>query len=532
MFQNSIVPNKIKKEIRNYWSVYGINPNKITNHNAGYYYIKMIEGVEEGEQFIFDHTVIEPELVDVYGSCIAYQSMNEFISGATQVVHNNYYMHVPIYESSEFPIRHPEVIWQGEPVDEFEKNVRIQFEHQVEEDLKKSEADWCLVDLYSLIAPRTFLYKDFCFTDYGNKTWKKFAAQRIYPWNGYYQELLQTKEFLEKIHKWAEWLKAKYGDNIILVNFKVSQYKIGDDDCLYYVYKGATKKNKLIDKVYSLVRNWLNCYCIEFGRDFLADDVGFGSSAPVHYELDFYEAEAAVIQKIIATKPKQKIYKAYSNEVKVNRIIRLARNNSPDLLSQIFTGSLDKIIISLPVEVVEQYKKEIIAFYDAEIDNKIDLLKEISLLEVEDPLYYYELKKKVFEAEEINDMEGSEVKTSYKKTAEMAVYDKFKNQKMKNTTYAIEFYDGDSVLFKQNVIYGVKTKLLPVLKNEKIFLGWKAYRMSDGKVACIQKDGKKAFIDEEMLDENNVLYLFPDGANVAKNSKIDGDVIKMYAIWQ
>lgn len=85
---------------------------------------------------------------------------------------------------------------------------------------------------------------------------------------------------------------------------------------------------------------------------------------------------------------------------------------------------------------------------------------------------------------------------------------------------------------RQNVIYGVKTKLLLMLENAEKFFGWKAYRMSDGKVCCVQKDGKGKFIDEEMLDEDNTLYLFPNGVNVAKNSPIDGDVIKMYAIWQ
>lgn len=103
---------------------------------------------------------------------------------------------------------------------------------------------------------------------------------------------------------------------------------------------------------------------------------------------------------------------------------------------------------------------------------------------------------------------------------------------MKNTSYTIEFYEGKNFLFKQEVIYGVKAKLLPVPEDDRNFLGWKAYRMSDGKVACIQEDGKKAFISEEKLDEKNTLYLFPNGADVAKNSNVDGDIIRMYAIWQ
>lgn len=531
MFKNSIVPNNVKREIRNYWSKYGINPNIITNHNAGYYYMKM-RGDSDAKGFIADQAVVKPTLVDVYGSCIAYQTINEFISGATEVVHNNYYMHVPVYESSEFPVEHPEVTWEGEPADEFEKNVRIQFEHQIEEDLKKSDATWCLVDLFSLIAPRTFLYKNFCFTDYGNKTWQKFDAQNIHPWNGYYQKLLQSEDFLKRIEKWAEWLKKKYGDNIILINFKVSQYKIGDDNNLYYAYKNAKRKNEVIDKVYDLVRNWLNCYCIDFGKEFLADDIGYSSSASIHYELDFYEVEATVIQNIIATKPEQKVYEVYPNTVRVNRILRLVKNNHRGLLGQIFKSNLDKIIVSLPTETIECYKSEIINFYNQKIDNKMDLLKGISLLEAKDPYYYYNLKKSVLEAEEIHDDIVGEIKTNYNKTTEMLIYDKYKDNLMKNTSYTIEFYEGKNFLFKQEVIYGVKAKLLPVPEDDRNFLGWKAYRMSDGKVACIQEDGKKAFISEEKLDEKNTLYLFPNGADVAKNSNVDGDIIRMYAIWQ
>lgn len=533
MFRNGIVSYEIKKEIRNYWAKRGLNPNKITSHNAGYYFKMKWGGVEaEAQQFIADNAVIEPTLVDVYGSCIAYQTINEFISGATEVVHNNYYMHVPVYESCEVPVKHPEVVWQSEPADEFEKNVRIQFEHQIEEDIKRSEANWCLIDLYSMIAPRTFLYGDFCFTDYGNKTWQYFGAQNIHPWNGYYQELLQSDEFLEKIRQWTKWLKEKYGENIILVNFKASRYKIGDDNCLYDAYKNAVRKNEITDKVYGLVKEWLGCYCIEFGKEFLADDVGYSSSGPVHYELDFYEEEAAVIQKIITSKPKQKVYKAYSNVVRVNRIIRLAEKNSPDLLSQIFETDLDKIIVSLPVGIIKKYKKEIIEFYDAEIDNRIDLLKVISLLEINDPLYYFDLKRMVFEVKDPDPDKNQMIKTHYDKLAETAVYDTYRNKQMRNTTYRIEFYDGNEFLFAQSVIYGVKTKLMPAPEKNRDFLGWKAYRMSDGKVSCVQKEGKRAFIDEEMLDENNILYLFPNEANVAKNSSINGDVIRMYAVWK
>ncbi len=534
MFKNTIVPDGVKKKLRDYWSKRGVNPKKITNHNAGYYYAKMAWGAgeKEAKQFVSDHAVIEPVLVDVYGSCIACQPINEHISGATGVVHNHYYIHVPVYEGSEMPVEHPEVVWQGEPADEFEKNVRLQFEHRIEDDLKSSEAEWCLVDLFSLAAPRTFLYGDFCFTDFGNKTWQGLGAQNIHPWNGYYQELLQKPEFLERIHKWAGWIREKYGDKVILVDFKVSQYKIGDDGRLYNAYKNAGRKNEIIDKVYSLVKEWLDCYCIEFGREFLADDIGYASSSSVHYELDFYEAEADVIQKIIADRPAQKIYATYSNEMRVERILRLAGKNPPELLRQVFTGKLDGLIVALPAETIAIYKREIAAFYDQGIDSREALLKAVSRLEEREPSRYYKLKRAVFEAEAPGGTPSVKMGTGYGWLPEMAFYIKYKGRMAKNTSYTIEFYDGDEYLFAQKVIYGVKSQLQPAPERQGAFSGWKAYRTSDGTVCCVQEDGKRVFISEEESDEDHTLYLFPDRASVAKNSKIDGDVIKMYGVWE
>ncbi len=379
MFSNGIVSSSVKNSLREYWQKAAcLNRNKINSHNAGYYYAKM-QGYPEKEAINFAEPKcdLSPILIDVYGSCIAYNPINEFMSGVTSVVCNKYYMHVPCYESSKVPIMHPGVSFDKEPANVFEKNVRLQFEHKIEMDIMESDSEWCLIDLYSFMTPATFLYNDFCFTNYGDKTWKLLGAEKIRCWDGYYQNLINDQKFLKSINTWIEWIKNKYGEKIIIINFKPSEIKIGDDDKLYYAYKNAEIQDELVQKLYLYIKEKMKSYCINFSRNFLPDDMGYNSSSRVHYELDFYAVVGKTIEYIVTEKPQQKNFENYSNEIRVNRIIRLRQKNDPYILNTYFTDSLDKIILKLPYDCLKNYKNEIISFYNNNMKTLPEILDQL-----------------------------------------------------------------------------------------------------------------------------------------------------------
>ena len=68
---------------------------------------------------------------------------------------------------------------------------------------------------------------------------------------------------------------------------------------------------------------------------------------------------------------------------------------------------------------------------------------------------------------------------------------------------------------------------------EGIFLGWTARRKSDGTVygVNVNDSADKAWVDEDMIGEDYVPYMFSDGEEVTDLCFIDGDRAEFKAIW-
>ena len=534
MFRKGVVSSEVKSCLRKFW--YGrVNRNLINSHNAGYYYAKMI-GYEEKEaqNFAEPGYKLRPVLVDVYGSCIAYNPINEFMSGITAVTHNNYYMHVPCYENSVAPVEHPEISFEEQPKSEFEKNARLQFEHQIEADLQKSDGEWCLVDLYSFITPATFLYKDFCFTNYGDNTWKKLHAEKIECWDGYYQSLLEEPEFLRKIDIWISWLNKRYGEHIITVNFKVSELKIGDDDKIYYGYKNANIQDDLVQKIYFYVRERLNGYYLEFPREFLADDIGYNSSSRVHYELIFYEVVKKNIEYIIFYQPENKCFYSYSNAVRMERMLRLRKKNEAGILIEYFSNPLDQIILSLPYQCLVDYKNEIIDFYNDGITTVPQMLEKLVKRKT-DGCYWYDKfidSLKNMEKLEIKKVSFSDLPKGYVYDSELSAHKKYRKRLAKNIKYNLRYYCKEKLLCEKEAIFGVKTGIIknPSTADKTRFAGWKAIRMSDKKIWCINQDNKREFrADDQCNTEGFHIFLATEEHFFSKLTRIQQDTICFYA---
>lgn len=537
MFRNGVVSSKVKNELRNYWVK--LNRNLINTHNAGYYYAKMM-GMEEKEAVRYaepGHS-IKPVLMDVYGSCISYQPINEFMSGMTAVVHNNYYMHVPCYESSPKAIPHPTVSFENPPLNEFEKNVRLQFDHKIEEDLKKSEAEWCIIDLFSLVAPRTFLYNGFCFTDYGDKTWRLFPQDNIEAlrvWNGYYQKLLTQPDFFKKIDRWIDWMNERYGQNIITMNFRVCDTKIGDDNKLYYAYSNANKKEEIIQQVYQYIQEKLNGYLIDYTRDFLADDAGYSSSSSVHYELDFYTTVRKTVEYIVSNKPEQHVFSTYPNNIRVERMLRLREKNSAESIAKYFKQALDRVFLPLPYKILKEYKDIIIGCYDAGLSSIEQVLKKLKCSQDEHHDSFASLIKalKKAQAVELGSFALSDLPKSYALSEEQKAQKNFTQKLSENICFAIEYYSGDTLVARKKGIYGVKDTVLPNPEPARRFIGWKGIRQSDGFVWCINEMNKRQFRAESDAEKDGFhLLLAPEGWAFKKLSNSSSEIIRFYAQYE
>lgn len=84
------------------------------------------------------------------------------------------------------------------------------------------------------------------------------------------------------------------------------------------------------------------------------------------------------------------------------------------------------------------------------------------------------------------------------------------------------------------VTYGTAAKLRKntCRREGYVFLGWKAYRLSDGKTCYCGPAKKRRYFEEGKQPEGWKLHIYKDACNVSRLSRIDNDVIIMQPQWQ
>lgn len=527
-FREKVVPASLLHAVRAYHASAGISPKVINSNNAGYYYAMMRGKTHlEALGYVKSDTVITPTLVDVYGSCVSNTCLNERITGNHGLARNNYFFHVPLYESSSIPVEYPGGVFEGD-IDVKDKNTKMQFDHTIENAILDSDSDWVVIDLYSFIAPKTYLYGDFIYTDLNGKISIKLASNKIDICKNF--DLLGDKEALKRrIMTCCSWIKKRWNDNIILIDIQASALQIGDDDVIYEprIKKNIKLRETILGDAFRFISKLLNCYTISITHDFIADDKGYLARVLVHYEFDFYDVMIQIIKKIIDQKPEKKFYDTYPNEIRVKRILRLLPQNNIKLLRRYFSNGLDEVVLQLPIELIEKYNQFIVDWYDRGIGSKRELINKVDFTDYED------LKRAI-------EMTGNvETEDSVKIPKDYAAWPEWKVPKEINVVpkevYYIE-YDGNGAekgAMKKSVIeYGIKKHLRKNTfeKEGYQFIGWKAYRQSDGKTSYWNGKNKKFFIEGKQKEGFDV-FLYPERAVVAKQTAVRNDTILMIAQW-
>ena len=526
MFLNGIVPKKLLKQCRDFWKDKGEIPACITTENAGYYYA-LSKGMdkEKAKDYVKNKDTILPIAIDIYGSCITNTIINQRITYKSSIVRNNYFFHTPIYESCRLPVQYPDNTF-SEELDLKENLVKMQFDHSLFENIMSSKADWCLLDLYSLIAPRTYKYNDLIYTDVSGKPSQILNVERI--------DIVEEHELLgswdeirEKVKVVLSWLKQRWNNHIIFVDMNISELQLGDDNTLYRVRETqrCSKIRDIINNVRSLI-NEEDYYIVSITNNFLPSDIGYISRGLVHYEFDFYDEAINIIKYIVDNEPIQKVYKKYSNECRVRRIVRYYDNDKV-LLKTLFSSVLDEIIMQIPKALIKKHFDSIVGWYNQGITSKQDLLK---IIREKDELK--ELESYIINSEPILGSYDEAIKnlpTAYKG------YDERDDKRLRpiaKKKYYISYFDENEIMKKSIVEYGTKTKLRKIdNKDNRSFIGWTAHRVSDDKY-CYTNGTVRKFFTKGEEDEGFTLYYYPDRAVVAKQSKVLDDTIEMTAHWE
>ncbi len=103
--------------------------------------------------------------------------------------------------------------------------------------------------------------------------------------------------------------------------------------------------------------------------------------------------------------------------------------------------------------------------------------------------------------------------------------------------YYIVQYDangGSGSMDDTKVYYGVGT---PLRKSQYTrsgfdFIGWYASRKSDNKWYYYSKDGGEGWFEKGTQPSGYMLYPYADGSNVARSSRVAGDIVTLHAEWK
>lgn len=535
MFKKSIVPEKIMQGIIEWAPKWNVNANLITKQNAGYYFA-MFNGFDEKEclKYVREKAILQPVLVDIYGSLVSAEILNENVVRQNGIVANRKYMHLPIFEGSKDPIQTPKFKFPEEDACWEDKLVRIQFEHRIKEELASSDAEWCLIDLYSLISPQVYSYKGFLFTDMNNKLAKKLKAKKIKPWMDLPFEEYTETIIGERLDEWCDWIKKKYGNKVIVVNFSVSKYKIGDDGRIYSAYGQGPKRDRIVKRIYEvLYENMQEWYFLDYAKEFLPDDLGYSAPSSVNYEYTFYEECFKSIKEIIQKRPQKKKWDCYSSEKKLQRMVQLRKCNESKVLIPFFGKEIDKYILQLSTENMEKYKSDLIGFYERKLPSYVELMKDVEELYESDRAYYEELYNELMYMDAPSDVDLKKLALDgYTLPYRAKVLNRVSKKLKKNIHYQLEYYKGEELLGVQEAIVGVKTKLWQEPEKRRTpFRGWMIVRESDGFVAAVDEQKKIGMVPAEKIGDNCRTYCYKEGMELTKLTDVEGDVIRLYAKW-
>lgn len=535
LFQKGIVSEYIMSRIRLFHGQCGEGAQKrINNYNAGYYWALM-NGIDEDNacDFCGKNVTVKPTLVDVFGSCVSRVCFNERYTQnyAMSVLHM--WWHVPLYESTESAVSYPEGIF-SDKLNYKDRNVKLQFEHRIFEDIAQSEAEWLIVDLYSFIAPRTYKYGNLVYTDYDGKISGLLGAERVKTW-GEESVLGDWEEISKRLQNWCKTVLEKYGDHIVLIETFLCDYWIGDDDKIYCfdTIQDRHVRNTQMQKAFQYLKDKLNCYTIEFSGDFLSDELGYSKKTDIHYELAFYWIVSRKIQYILENIPEQKCFQTYGGEIRLNRILRLRRNNSTGILKKLFPLELDDIVLQLPVEILMKNSVRVACWYDRGYKSKADLIYGEDFSDCPDIL---KLVNRIVLSDE---MEEGNLASKYESRAEDKYLEPYMDKMRKNRKpikYIIT-YQGNGAdegeMEPSLETRGVRSKLRrnQFIRMGYVFIGWKSYRKSDKRSCCFH-EGIRRYFREDEKPPGAEEYLYPDEASFKALTKVNGDEITMSAVWK
>lgn len=358
-----------------------VSKKQINFYNYSYYFYLMLSSLTSAKnkkkellkisESFGKNVVKDPYLVDVWGSCISRLPINY---NEKNIAVENYLFQVPPIGLFDAPVTYDDRIFNiGKRKIWRDKLAKIQLERRAKLEIKNSKALWVILDLFTLSAGNICKYSGeiFCLEP---KVIKALSAERIDLYND--EKMMQYVK--SELYIFASFLRQKYKNNIILIKNKRSEFFLNSNRKIE-VFKGRNRnmeKNAFTNECNELLFKYLDCYYIDIVDQFLGDELNLFELTPTHFEEELYWEEGRIIQDIIENKPEKKHVNTYSNRVRVNRIIKLRKNNENNqIVRNLFTSDImDAICLNTSIESLEQYKELWIELYDQHFTEKEEMM--------------------------------------------------------------------------------------------------------------------------------------------------------------
>lgn len=246
----------------------------------------------------------EPILVDLWGSCITREILNEddgrFKIG--KYAYRNSFLFAfdqPIpYDDSNF-----------EDLSLFENSswrvgyIKSAFHKDLPQQLKQTKSQWLLLDFYDLICDVVKYQGGILTADSEVRGLKFYKQIKEECQITSIDAVLSDEEIKERFGVFIQFIKERYGKNIIFVKADVKtrflDFRRSMNPIRGYKKETLLKKKKFLNKWQDYFLEHMDCHVIDNARKYHADDLCVSGAFMVHYEKEFYEKGYRQIRKII-----------------------------------------------------------------------------------------------------------------------------------------------------------------------------------------------------------------------------------------
>lgn len=246
----------------------------------------------------------EPILVDLWGSCITREILNED-TGRFRIgkyAYRNSFLFAfdePIpYEESNF-----------DDLSLFENSswrvgyIRSAFHKDLPADLQQTESKWLLVDFYDLICDVVEYHGGVLTADREVRALKFYKQIKDECTLTSVEDVLDDEEIRRRMEKFIQFIKERYGKNIVFIRADVKT-RFLDYQRQFQPMRGhkkavLLKKKEFLNRWQDYFEEHADCYVIDYARQYKADDLCVSGAFMVHYQKEFYERGYEALVDII-----------------------------------------------------------------------------------------------------------------------------------------------------------------------------------------------------------------------------------------